>query len=138
MNSAESKPRLRCDNWLTSRWARRLNQQLESARTQGNTHVADHLQNRLRNTVVVEFDDLMPGRVQFGTRVTVFSLDEEEEQSFQIVSDDEAQTAPGLIGSSAPLAQVLLGAIEGDVVRVILPNGSNSDYEVTHIHLIPF
>ncbi|ACR12090.1 GreA/GreB family elongation factor [Teredinibacter turnerae] len=121
----------RFDTWMTARWRRELEANLSSL---PDTDAAE-LRTRLASATVVDNDDIMGGRVQFGSLVTVFSIDEEEEQSFQIVSSDESLSGRGLLDQRSPLAQALFGAREGEVVRVLLQNGSNCDYEVTHINV---
>lgn len=54
------------------------------------------------------------GEIGFGSRVT-FSLNGKR-RTIGIVGEDEADPAAGLLGISAPLAQALVGAGEGDVV----------------------
>lgn len=121
----------RYDNWITARWRASLLHSLAQLDESG----AAALKQRLAAATVVENEDIMGGRVQFGSLVTVFSVDEEEEQSFQIVSRDESYSGRGLLDQSSPLAQALFGAREGQVVSVVLANGSNCDYEVTHINI---
>lgn len=123
----------RYQNWITERWKQQLDAQLTEARSRSAAERVAALESRLANAVVVADDEIMAGRVQFGSLVTVFGIEEEEEQSFQIVSDDEAEISRGLLGAGTPLATALFGAQEGQVVRVLLGNGSNSDYEVTHV-----
>ncbi|SMF28461.1 transcription elongation factor GreA [Alteromonadaceae bacterium Bs31] len=119
----------RYENWITARWRDCLIQASEAIKQEQR----DQLATRIAMATVVETDEIMESRVQFGSRVTVFGIEEEEEQSFQIVSRDESVSGHGLLDQGSPLAQALFGAREGDVVRVLLANGSNSDYEVTHI-----
>ena len=59
--------------------------------------------------------------IGFGTRVR-FSLNKAKRE-IQIVGEDEADPAAGLLGLQAPLAQALLGAGEGD----LLPFGGKDD-----------
>ncbi|TVZ38818.1 transcription elongation factor GreA [Alteromonadaceae bacterium 2753L.S.0a.02] len=121
----------RYENWITAHWRDVLTAQLASL----DTSAANELTTRIAAATIVENEDIMGGRVQFGSLVTVFSVDEEEEQSFQIVSRDESLSGRGLLDQSSPLAQALFGAREGDVVDVRLPNGSNCAYEVTHVNV---
>ena len=121
----------RFENWITAHWRDVLNAQLATA----SEDEAEEIQARLANSTVVSPEEILEGRVQFGSIVTVFSIEEEEEQTFQIVSRDESCSGRGLLDQSAPLASSLFGAREGEVVRVKLANGSNSDYEVTHIRV---
>ena len=59
--------------------------------------------------------------IGFGSKVT-FRLNGKP-RTLQIVGDDEAHPAAGLVALSAPLAQALIGAGEGDV----LPFGGRED-----------
>lgn len=121
----------RYSTWMTARWRDTLLAKLATA----DDATSQRIKTRLASAVIVEPDDILEGRVQFGSLVTVFSIEEEEEQSFQIVSRDESIEGRNLLDESSPLAQALFGACEGEVVRVILENGSNCDYEVTHIRV---
>lgn len=118
--------------WITQRWHDHL---IQVRDTTVDEKTKEELSNRLAGAVVVSPDDILEGRVQFGSQVTVFAIEEEEEQSFQIVSRDESFSGPGLLDQSSPLAQALFGAVEGQVVSVVLENRSNCQYEVTHIRL---
>ncbi len=53
--------------------------------------------------------------VGFGSMVT-FTLNGAK-RDVRIVGEDEADPAAGLLGLQAPLAQTLLGAVEGDLLR---------------------
>jgi transcription elongation factor GreA len=63
------------------------------------------------------------GRVVFGATVQVFEVDKDEELTFQIVGDDEADIKAGLLSVSSPMARALVGKSEGDVAVVETPNG---------------
>jgi transcription elongation factor GreA len=63
------------------------------------------------------------GRVVFGATVEVYEEETDEEHSFQIVGEDEADIKQGLISVSSPMARALIGKSEGDVAEVVLPKG---------------
>jgi len=121
----------RYSNWITSRWKNVL----EQTAKQSDSETALMLEKRLAEAIVVCPEELLEGRVQFGSLVTVFSIEDEEEQTFQIVSRDEADSAPGLLSEGSPLAQAIFGAREGEVAQVSLANGSKTHYEITHIRI---
>ncbi|MCE2029651.1 GreA/GreB family elongation factor [Sessilibacter corallicola] len=123
-------PLVNYENWITSNWRDELIQQKQIATNKSD---AAEIQNRIDQAVIVSQEDLLESRVQFASYVTVFALEEEEEQSFRIVSEDESLTRPGSLAWSTPLARALLGGKEGQIVTVILENGSNCEYEITHI-----
>lgn len=119
--------------WITQRWYESLQLQLRAAREVGDIQQAEAIAERCGHAVVVSQDEVMPGRVQFGSFVTVFAIEEQEERSFQIVSADEADIGRELLGATSPLARALYGAQEGDEVTTVTKSGSACDYEVTHI-----
>lgn len=126
----------RFHHWATEFWYGKLLSSLETAEAQGDRARCDLINESLRNIVVVNSEDLVNGRVQFASLVTVFSTTEEEEQSFQIVSADEARAYPeGRLSCEAPLAQALIGTREGELVQIVLSNGAECEYEVTHIRI---
>jgi len=57
-----------------------------------------------------------PGQVQFGRTVHI-QREDGRRQAFRIVGEDEADPWAGKISYVSPLAQVLLGKEEGDVVQ---------------------
>ncbi len=63
------------------------------------------------------------GRVVFGATVTLLDVDTDEEVTYQIVGDDEADIANNLISVSSPIARGLIGKEAEDEVEVPTPNG---------------
>jgi transcription elongation factor GreA len=79
------------------------------------------LREQVRAAVVVEGaggDD-----VRHGTTVQVTDLGKSETQTFKIVSPNEANPKEGLISSSSPVAQALIGSRPGDEVEIAIPAG---------------
>jgi transcription elongation factor GreA len=72
------------------------------------------------------------GAVKFGARVTLIDEDTEEEKSWQIVGEHEANVEKGLLNIKSPIARALIGKEEGDSVEVRTPGGEKS-YEVVRI-----
>lgn len=69
------------------------------------------------------------GKVIFGATVTLLNLDTEENVTYQIVGEDEANVASGKISVVSPIARALMGKYEGDEVTVQAPAGS-IEYEI--------
>ncbi len=63
------------------------------------------------------------GKVVFGSTVEVLEIDNDEEHTFQIVGDDEADSKIGLISVNSPIARALIGKQEGDSAQVQTPAG---------------
>jgi transcription elongation factor GreA len=75
------------------------------------------------------------GKVVFGATVDVVELDNDEEHTFQIVGDDEADSKNGLISVSSPIARALIGREEGDVASVKTPGGIR-EFEIVEIRYV--
>lgn len=71
------------------------------------------------------------GRVIFGTTVTLTN-ENGEENSYQIVGEDEADIEHNKISVTSPLARALIGKYEGDSVEVNTPEGVTS-YEIVEV-----
>lgn len=70
--------------------------------------------------------------IKFGATVTLVDEDTEEETSYQIVGEHEADIENGLLNIRSPLARALIGKEEGDSVEVRTPGGTR-DYEITSV-----
>lgn len=75
------------------------------------------------------------GRVVFGATVTVINCDTDEEVTYRIVGEDEANVKIGKISVTSPIARALIGKEEGDVVVVAAPGGS-IEYEIDKVEHI--
>ena len=75
------------------------------------------------------------GRVVFGATLELINLSTEDEVTYQIVGDLEADIAAGLISISSPIARALIGKQEGDVAVVLAPAGE-TEYEIVAIHYL--
>ena len=74
----------------------------------------------------------LSGPIKFGATVTLVDEDTEEEKTYQIVGEQEADIENGLLNVKSPLARALIGKEEGDSVEVRTPGGTR-DYEVTSV-----
>ena len=72
------------------------------------------------------------GKVIFGTTIDLINLANEQEVTYRIVGDDEADVKRNLISVSSPIARALIGKEEGDVVVVKAPSG-DIEYEVDQV-----
>jgi transcription elongation factor GreA len=62
----------------------------------------------------------------------VIDEDTEEEKTFQLVGEPEADLERGRLNVKSPLARALIGKDEGDSVEVRTPGGEKS-YEILRI-----
>lgn len=74
----------------------------------------------------------LSGTIKFGAIVTLVDEDTDEEKTWQIVGEHEANVEKGLLNIKSPLARSLIGKDEGDSVEVRTPGGEKS-YEVLTI-----
>jgi transcription elongation factor GreA len=74
----------------------------------------------------------MSGAIKFGATVTLVDEDTDEEKTWQIVGEHEANIENGLLNIKSPIARALIGKEEGDSVDVRTPGGEKS-YEVLKI-----
>lgn len=72
------------------------------------------------------------GKVVFGATVDLLELDNDEEFTYQIVGEDEADIKNGLISVSSPIARALIGKAEGDDVFLETPNGKR-EFEILEV-----
>ena len=74
----------------------------------------------------------MSGAIKFGATVTIVDEDTDEEKTWQIVGEHEANIENNLLNIRSPIARALIGKEEGDSVEVKTPGGQKS-YEVVSI-----
>ncbi len=72
------------------------------------------------------------GKVIFGVTVKLLNLETEEQVSWCIVGDDEADVKQGKISISSPVARALIGKELEDVVVVRTPAGE-VEYEIEEV-----
>ncbi|MEM6441640.1 MAG: transcription elongation factor GreA [Pseudomonadota bacterium] len=77
----------------------------------------------------------LSGAIKFGATVRLVDEDTEEEKSYQIVGEAEADLALGRLNLKSPLARALIGKDEGDSVEVMTPGGGKS-YEILKVDYV--
>lgn len=90
------------------------------------------LEDKTARADVIDTSRLSGATVKFGATVTVMDEDTEEEATYKIVGDDEADVKTGKVSLSSPIARAMIGKEEGDVVEVAAPGGAKS-YEIVAI-----
>jgi transcription elongation factor GreA len=93
--------------------------------------VAD-LEDMLSRAEVIDVSKLSGDTVKFGARVTLIDEDTEEQKTYQIVGESEADVRSGKISIGSPLARALVGKKKGVSVEVITPKGPKA-YEITEV-----
>ena len=77
----------------------------------------------------------LSGTIKFGATVTIVDEDTDEERTYQIVGEAEADIERSLLNIRSPLARALIGKDEGDSVEVKTPGGQKS-YEILSIRYV--
>jgi transcription elongation factor GreA len=77
----------------------------------------------------------LSGTIKFGATVTLVDCDTDEERTYQIVGEAEADLEKGLLNIRSPLARALIAKDEGDTVDVATPGGVRS-YEIIGIRFV--
>jgi transcription elongation factor GreA len=91
-----------------------------------------HLEQTLSRAEVIDPSKLSGSKVQFGAKVRLLNVDNDDEQTFQIVGPEEADLKLGRISVASPLARGLLGHEVGEEVKVVMPAGPRT-YEILEI-----
>lgn len=81
---------------------------------------------------IIDVKALHGETIKFGAIVTVVDEETEEELTYQIVGDYEADIRRGLISTSAPIGRALIGKKKGTSVEVTTPKGPRF-YEILTI-----
>ena len=77
----------------------------------------------------------LSGAIKFGATVELVDEDTDEEKTFQIVGEPEADIEKGLLNIKSPIARALIGKEEGDSVEVTTPGGTKS-YEILSVKYV--
>jgi transcription elongation factor GreA len=90
------------------------------------------LEDKVARAEVIDTSKLSGSIVKFGATVTLADEETDEEQTFVIVGEDEADVKGGKLSVASPLARALIGKGKGDSVEVSTPRGAKS-YEVVTV-----
>lgn len=91
------------------------------------------IEAKLGNAQVIDVTTISAtGRVVFGATVTLLHLDSEEQITYQIVGEDEADIKSGMLSVGSPVARALIGKEEGMEVVIETPGG-RLQYEIVAV-----
>jgi transcription elongation factor GreA len=94
------------------------------------------IEGKLASAEVIDVTKLNAGgKAIFGATVVLMNIETEEEVSYKIVGDDEADIKANLISISSPIARALIGKQEGDMAVVQAPGGQK-EYEILEVKYI--
>ena len=93
----------------------------------------NQLEGVLANAQIIDVSSLsQDGRVVFGVTVVLLNVDTEEEFTYQLVGDYEADIKLNRVSISSPIARALIGKEIDDIATVKAPSGA-IDYEIVAI-----
>ncbi|MBN8530766.1 MAG: transcription elongation factor GreA [Alphaproteobacteria bacterium] len=90
------------------------------------------LEDKISRAEVIDIAMLSGTIVKFGAHVTVVDEETDDESTYQIVGEYEADITIGRISITAPIARGLIGKKKGDSVEVTTPRGVRS-YEIIDV-----
>ena len=90
------------------------------------------IEDKISRAQVIDVSKLSGDQVKFGATVTVVDEDTEEEGTYQIVGEHEADVKAGKISIASPIARALISKEVGDVVEVNTPGGVKA-YEILKV-----
>ncbi len=93
------------------------------------------LNDKIARAEVINPATLTGDKVLFGATVTLFDIDIENEVTYQIVGEDEADIKKGKISVTSPVGRALIGRIVDSEVRISVPSGTKI-YEITDIRYV--
>lgn len=94
------------------------------------------IEGKLSNAQIIDVTKLANnGKVIFGTTVTILNLDSDEETTYRIVGDDEADIKNNLISVNSPIARGLIGKEIDDVVNIQTPSGT-VEFEIIAVEYV--
>lgn len=91
------------------------------------------LQGKLALAHVVDLSGLKPDKVVFGATVTLYDTATEEEVTYKIVGEEEADIKLGKISCTSPVGKALISHKLDDSVKIKVPSGSVKEYEIIDI-----
>ena len=96
----------------------------------------NHIDSVLAEAQIIDVATLEAGgKVVFGATVDLLNVENDDEVTYQIVGEEEADIEQGLISVTSPIARALIGKEEGDAADVNAPSGI-IEYEILQVKYI--
>lgn len=88
------------------------------------------IEGKLSNSIVIDVMTMPEnGKIIFGVTASLLNCETDEEVTYKIVGEDEADVSKGMISVTSPIARALIGKEVGDVAIVKAPSG-DIEYEI--------
>lgn len=93
------------------------------------------LDSKISRAEVIDISKLTGSTVKFGATIDLIDEDTDEEITYQIVGETEADISRNKISYTSPIARAVMGKSEGDSAEVSTPNGMRF-YEIGAVKFI--
>ena len=90
------------------------------------------LEDAISRSQIIDPKSITGKSIKFGATVKVVDEDTDEEHSYQIVGELEADVKAGKVAVTSPIARALIGKEQGDSIEVITPKGTKA-YEILKV-----
>ena len=88
------------------------------------------IEGKLADAQIIDISKIPAGeKVIFGTTVTLINVETDEEVTYKIVGEDEADIKEQKISVMSPIARGIIGKSVGDAVAIVTPGG-DQEYEI--------
>lgn len=92
-----------------------------------------HIESRMPLFNVIDLDKQGSDEILFGATVEIEDIDTGDVKTYTLLGPDEADYKNGTISILSPVAQALLGKMEGDEIIVDAPRGK-IEYEIISVN----
>ena len=99
------------------------------------SHIAGRMamvEDRIARAQVIDNVGETPDKVRFGASVRLADIETDEEVTYSILGEDEADAKLGRISVTSPVARALMNKEVGDEVKVKVPKGMR-EFEILEI-----
>ena len=91
------------------------------------------LEAELKDAKILDESTINTEIVHMGSKVKILDEEYDEVEEYQILSESQANPDEGIISDQSAVGKALLGHKAGDVVDVLLPNGSTISFKILEI-----
>ena len=109
---------------------------IAEAREHGDLKENQEIEGKLGSAQIIDVTKMQNnGKVIFGATVTLTNVETDEEVTYRIVGDDEANIKEGLISVNSPIARGLVGKEVDDSVTITTPGGK-VEFDIIEVEYI--
>lgn len=83
----------------------------------------NELENKLATARIIDGESISTDKAYFGATVKLKDMDSDEEITYKLVAEDEADFGTGKISISSPVGKSLLGKKKGEITNIKVPAG---------------